>query len=171
MIYFCCCFTNSHTIHFFASFSGPLILLSSNKIAVTHIDIEDPYCCEKQIFPNMKLFHLELNVEDFSQLHNTTEPEAVRYTFCKTLDIVLDKKHLEQVSFTIIIPNLELLLFEKLVDCVSDFVRYYNEYMENGHIDLRLKYQPYEVAFPETRRWEKAWKFLTGEFSLCVDQS
>lgn len=115
------------------------------------------------VFRNLKNFHLEVNVEEFSQIHNTTEKEGIKYIFTKTLDILLDKDSLEQVSFTIIISNMELITFEMFIDSITTFLTKYEDEIALGHVSLLLKYEAeYEEFEKDKRRWEKAWTYLTG---------
>ena len=104
-----------------------------------------------------------MNVEEFSQIHNTTEKEGIKYIFTKTLDILLDKDSLEQVSFTIIISNMELITFEMFIDSITTFLTKYEDEIALGHVSLLLKYEAeYEEFEKDKRRWEKAWTYLTG---------
>lgn len=97
-------------------FTGMRIRLSCTKLPIlTHLDIEDPHCCEKQVFRNLKNFHLKTCVESLSHSHNTSEATCIESIFTKTLDVLLDKASLEQVSYSIIFGSMSLIDFEKFV--------------------------------------------------------
>lgn len=131
---------------------------------MTHIDIDDPDNCEKQVFRNLKCFNLEFCVDEFAKLKNVTESEAIDYAFKKSFDILLDKKILECASFLIIIANMELLVFEKFIDSLTSFLRNYRNEIRKGYVGVRLKHElNYKQQERDQRRWKKAWTFLTNE--------
>lgn len=146
------------------------LTLSSNRLPnVTHIDIDNPNLCEKQVFPNLKSFNLDFDVAEFSNLENTTEAVAVKYAFEKSMDILLDKSRLETVSFTIRIARMELLLFEQFIDSFTAFMQNYSKEINlpNSNVYVKLMYNAdYEIADRDRRRWYQAWSFLGREDAL-----
>ena len=146
-----------------------MILSSSRLPSVTHLDIDDPDLCEKQVFPNLKSYNLEFDVDDFSQLKNTTEIVAVKYAFDKSMDILLDKARLESISFNILIKHMELLLFEQFIDSFTAFMQNHEKEINlpDSCVFVKLRYNhDYVIADKDRRRWYKAWSFLGREDEL-----
>lgn len=102
------------------------------------MDIDDPDCCERQVFPNLKHFHLEFDVEEISQIYNSTEAKALEFIFIKSLDILTSKKKIESVKFTLSL-FMEILVFEKFVDSLDTFLQDYEELNDEGKIEVLLK--------------------------------
>ena len=136
---------------------------------MTHIDIDNPNLCEKQVFPNLKSFNLDFDVAEFSNLENTTEAIAVKYAFEKSMDILLDKSRLETVSFTVRISQMELLLFEQFIDSFMAFMQIYKKEVNlpDSNVFVKLRYNAdYTIADKDRLRWYKAWSFLGREDAL-----
>lgn len=128
---------------------------------MTHLDIDDPDNCEKQVFRNLKSFHLEIYIDEFSQLKNVTESEAIDYAFKKSFDILLDKTNLEQASFTVAIANMELLPFEKFVDELTTFLRNHRNEIGFGQVSVHFKHTArYKREVYDQKRWNDAWEYL-----------
>ena len=146
---------------------GAFIKLTGNCLnKITYIDTDDPNSCEKLIFPNLTIYHLEFNLDRFRRLYRMTDLEAVEYAFKTTLYLVLSKIRLQKVSFTININKMEISLFEYLVKCISRFLVIYNAKMNHGHVALLLRYRSYD-SFDENReRWDNAWHHLKGIFFI-----
>lgn len=128
---------------------------------MTHIDIDDPDNCEKQVFRNLKSFHLDFYVDEFARLKNVTESEALDYAFKKSFDILLDKPGLEQTSFTLAIVNMELLVFEKFIDSLTTFLRNHLNEIESGQVGVHFKHtRHYKQEENDQKRWNDAWEYL-----------
>lgn len=123
---------------------GPLIKLSSNRlVSVTDVDIEDVDCCERQVFLNMKNFSIEFDLEEMSQIYNSTEYKALEFIFIKAGDILAGKKKIENVKITLsmYLGDMEsILVFEKFVDSLETFLSNYDELCGEGKINVLLKY-------------------------------
>jgi len=134
------------------------VQLSSNRLVnVTHLDIGDCVGIEKQIVPKLKNFHLELDVAEFASLHNCTESEAIRYNTVAISDILIDKVSCNHIALSISIDNMELLIFESLVDHTSDFLKLFDD--EKINVNMLFKHSNYD--FDENpRRWMKAMNHL-----------
>ena len=103
-------------------------------------------------------------MDEFSQLKNVTESRAIEYAFKKSFDILLDKQGLEQANFTMVIANMELLVFEMFLDSLTIFLRNFKNEIGTGSVNVMLKHQPdYEQKELDKRRWEKAWNYLKNE--------
>ena len=103
------------------------------------MDIDDPDCCERQVFPNLKHFQLVFDVEEISQIYNSTEAKAIEFIFIKALDILTSKKKIESVKFTLNL-FMEILVFEKFVDCLDTFLKEYEDLNDEGKIEVLLKH-------------------------------
>lgn len=109
---------------------------------------------------------MKFNVQDFSIFNNTTESEAVKYAFLKSLDILLDKPRLEHVSFEVIIPEMNLLLFEMFVDQLTTFLKGYTREIDKGSIQILFQYgSDYKKEDKDLTRWEKVWYYLTEDLT------
>lgn len=152
----------------FLKVRGALTLSRNPLPNVTHIDIDYPCLCENQVFPNLKSFNLDFDVAEFSNLEKVqmTEAKAVEYAFEKSMDILRDKSRLETVSFTVRIPQMELLLFEQFVDSFMAFMQTYEKEINlpGSKVRCKLLYNAkYTIADKDRLRWHKAWLFLGGE--------
>lgn len=103
------------------------------------MDIDDVDCCERQIFPNLKHFNIVFDVEEISQIYNSTESKAIEFIFIKALDILTGKKNIESIKFTLNL-FMEILVFEKFVDCLDTFLQDYEEVNGEGKIEVILKH-------------------------------
>ena len=91
---------------------------------------------------------------------------AVEYAFNKSMDILLDKPLLEQVSFTIVIRSMELLVFEQFNDSLTAFMKKYVKEINlpQSNVYVKLKYNSdYEIGDRDRRRWFNAWSYLGRE--------
>lgn len=82
------------------------------------------------------------------------------------MDILLDKPLLERVSFTIVIRNMELLIFEQFNDAFAAFMQLFEKEINlpESNVYVKLKYNAnYEIGDRDRRRWFKAWSYLGRE--------
>ena len=106
---------------------------------MTDVDIDDVDCCERQVFPNLKNFTLVFDLEEVSQIYNSTESMALDFIFIKVLDILTNKKHIESIRITLSL-FMEILLFEKFVDSLDKFLQEYEEVNGEGKVEVTLKH-------------------------------
>ena len=70
---------------------------------------------------------------------------------------------MQQVSFKIILAEMELLIFEMLVDSLTTFLNHYNREIVSGFVCLIFKHpRNYGKEEDKVRRWQSAWDHLTN---------
>lgn len=115
--------------------------MSSNKLpSVLNVELEDVDSVERQIFPNLKNFRLNFDVDEMRVIYNCTEAKTLERVFIKSLDILVEKEKIENINFLVHLDVPDILVLESFVDELEIFVSNYNQTMDRGQISIELFY-------------------------------